>query len=144
MKLIIDIPEEDYIRLRDEGMFGNVTTFKRAVREGIPLEQACEDAIKHFKNVYELSQTLSVSYDFVDEKIQEMLMALKTKPLILSPVTPQPKMGRWVYNKNLSTHYGDVYTCSECGERCLESCYERIEKLPDFCPKCHAKMGVEE
>lgn len=39
MKLIIDIPEEDYIRLRDEGMFGNVTTFKRAVREGIPLEQ---------------------------------------------------------------------------------------------------------
>lgn len=37
MRLIIDIPEEDYIRLRDEGMFGNVTTFKRAVREGIPL-----------------------------------------------------------------------------------------------------------
>ena len=33
MKLIIDIPEEDYTRLRDEGMFGNVTTFKRAVRE---------------------------------------------------------------------------------------------------------------
>ena len=46
MKLIIDIPEEDYIRLRDEGMFGNVTTFKRAVREGIPLDQEpCVDAI---------------------------------------------------------------------------------------------------
>lgn len=37
MQLVIDIPEEDYIRLRDEGMFGNVTTFKRAVREGTPL-----------------------------------------------------------------------------------------------------------
>ena len=37
MRLVIDIPEEDYIRLRDEGMFGNVTTFKRAVREGTPL-----------------------------------------------------------------------------------------------------------
>ena len=37
MQIVIDIPEEDYIRLRDEGMFGNVTTFKRAVREGTPL-----------------------------------------------------------------------------------------------------------
>ncbi len=53
MKLVIDIPEEDYIRLRDEGMFGNVSTFKRAVREGIPLPKRhgrliilSEDAIK--------------------------------------------------------------------------------------------------
>ena len=45
MKLVIDIPEEDYIRLRDEGMFGNVTTFKRAVREGIPLDQEPCDAV---------------------------------------------------------------------------------------------------
>ena len=45
MKLMIEIPEEDYIRLRDEGMFGNVTTFKRAVREGIPLEQEPCDAV---------------------------------------------------------------------------------------------------
>lgn len=37
MQIIIDIPEEDYIRLRDEGMFGNVTTFKQAVRNGTPL-----------------------------------------------------------------------------------------------------------
>ena len=43
MKLVIDIPEEDYIRLRDEGMFGNVTTFKRAVRDGIPLAEVIED-----------------------------------------------------------------------------------------------------
>ena len=57
---------------------------------------------------------------------------------------PQPKIGRWIYNKNLTTHYGDVYICSECGERCIESCYERIEKLPDFCPKCHTKMEVKE
>ena len=37
MQIVIDIPEEEYIRLRDEGMFGNVTTFKRAVRDGISL-----------------------------------------------------------------------------------------------------------
>ena len=50
MKLIIDIPEEDYTRLRDEGMFGNVTTFKRAVREGIPLEQApCEMTAEEYR-----------------------------------------------------------------------------------------------
>ena len=37
MQIVIDIPAEDYIRLRDDGMFGNVTTFKRAVREATPL-----------------------------------------------------------------------------------------------------------
>lgn len=55
MKLIIDIPEEDYIRLRDEGMFGNVTTFKRAVREGIPLPKGhgrlidADEYAKHYE-----------------------------------------------------------------------------------------------
>ena len=45
MQIVIDIPEEDYIRLRDEGMFGNVTTFKRAVREGTPLPKGHGDLI---------------------------------------------------------------------------------------------------
>lgn len=51
MKLIIDIPEEDYIRLRDEGMFGNVTTFKQAVREGIPLaeQEPCEMTAEEYR-----------------------------------------------------------------------------------------------
>jgi hypothetical protein len=56
---------------------------------------------------------------------------------------PQPKIGHWVYNKNLSTGYGDVYTCSECDCRYKESCYDHINKLPDFCPNCHTKMEVE-
>ena len=62
----------------------------------------------------------------------------------LPPVTPAEKVGQWIYNKNLSSYYGDVYICSECGCRCLESCYDHINKLPDFCPKCHTKMEVEE
>ncbi len=88
MKLMIEIPKEDYIHLRDEGMFGNVTTFKRAVREGIPLEQEpSEDAVKYFDNIYKLSQTCGVTYDFIFDRVQEIETMIKTLP----PVTPAEK-----------------------------------------------------
>ena len=63
MQIVIDIPEEDYIRLRDEGMFGNVTTFKRAVREGIPLaeQEPCDDAISRQAVLNEIYNTDGIS-----------------------------------------------------------------------------------
>ena len=37
MKIVIDIPEEDYIRLKEHGMFGRVDVFKNAVRDAVVL-----------------------------------------------------------------------------------------------------------
>ena len=85
MKIVIDIPEEDYIRLRDEGMFGNVTTFKRAVRDGIPLEPApCEDAISrqaelsHAKK--ERGNGHEQPFDYVEVDVIKKLPSVKQEP----------------------------------------------------------------
>lgn len=37
MQIVIEIPEEDYLRLKEKGMFGKVDVFKRAIRNGTPL-----------------------------------------------------------------------------------------------------------
>ena len=37
MKLIIELPEEDYIRIKETGVIGKVDVFKRAIRNGIVL-----------------------------------------------------------------------------------------------------------
>ena len=34
MKLIIEIPEEDYIRIKETGVIGKVDVLKRAIRNG--------------------------------------------------------------------------------------------------------------
>ena len=39
MKIVIDLPEEDYIRLKEKGMFGRVDVFKKAVKNAIPLPE---------------------------------------------------------------------------------------------------------
>ncbi len=139
MKLIIDIPEEDYIRLRDEGMFGNVTTFKRAVREGIPLaeQEPCTDAISREDALQALCKAVHKNDDTVPCRNQIVsCLWNKTKVqdyaeeiLKLSPVTPVgQKAGHWV-------SIGDFECrCSECHLWC----YKRNRSR--YCPSCGAKM----
>ena len=43
-------------------------------------QEPCEDAIKYFHIVNELSETLGVSYNFVNEKIREAIIAFKVLP----------------------------------------------------------------
>ena len=161
MKLVIEIPEEDYIRLRDEGMFGNVTTFKRAVREGIPLEQEpCGDAIsredalqalckavhKNDDTIPCLNQRVSCLWD--KTKVQDYAEEI----LKLPPVTPAEKVGQWIDdNKDeIDAQYGrHLYRCQICNKYAeyfvggTEDWWD-IEK-PNYCPSCGAKMQeVEE
>ena len=49
--------------------------------------------------------------------------------------TPQPKKGRWI-----KQNYGWNWQCSECGFVTPPSAKE----IFTFCPKCGAKMEVEE
>ena len=37
MQIVIDIPEEEYKRMKEKRMFGNVTTWKDAICNGTPL-----------------------------------------------------------------------------------------------------------
>lgn len=43
-------------------------------------QESCEDAIKYFNNIYELSRTLGVPYSFIADEIKEIEKALKALP----------------------------------------------------------------
>ena len=120
MKLIIDIPEEDYIRLRDEGMFGNVTTFKRAVREGIPLEQEpCADCISRQATIDAVK-----GWETVPVKVLEMMPS----------VTPVEKVGYWIpVSERYPTDANKSYlVCYEDGCITIEHLYFDGDGNPFF------------
>lgn len=86
MKLLIDISKEDYIRLRDEGMFGNVTTFKRAVREGIPLSES-EDCVSRKA----VNKIINKWLSHPDYELKDGIYDMTEKIHKLPPVTPAEK-----------------------------------------------------
>lgn len=51
MKIVIDIPEDEYKRLKVEGMFGNITTFKQAIKS-VPLEPCGDISGTIIENIY--------------------------------------------------------------------------------------------
>ena len=124
-------------------------------------QEPCDDAKKYFKIIYELSQTLGVSYDFIDEKIKEIIPALK-KPSISEdgtltvnvedgskvsrvlvcgdnhfgglyyPEQEPCKVGHWISNAEDDLKISD-YTCSNCKGLSDED--------SDYCPKCGSYNG---
>ena len=58
----------------------------------------------------------------------------------LPPVKPMRKKGKWIYKDSLSTHWTDVYECSECGNTCRITTYNHDSQLTDYCSKCGAEM----
>ena len=55
-------------------------------------------------------------------------------------VTPKVREGKWVYNDSRSSHWTDVYECSECKATYRITTYNLESELPDYCPNCGAKM----
>lgn len=67
-------------------------------------------------------------------------MEMRNEIANLPNITPQPKMGHWIYSKAVNTSEIIWSECSECkdGER---GCAKRMK----YCPNCGAKMQeVEE
>lgn len=166
MKIIIDIPEEDYKHLAYANHFKLRSYIEsgEVVKEDALEQEPCDDATKYFKIIYELSQTLGVSYDFIDEKIKEIIPALK-KPSISEdgtltvnvedgnkvnrvlvcgdnhfgglyyPEQEPCKVGHWISNAEDDLKISE-YTCSNCKGLSDED--------SDYCPKCGSYNGGAE
>ena len=55
-------------------------------------------------------------------------------------VTPKVREGKWIYQDSRSSHWTDVYECSECKATYRITTYNLESELPDYCPNCGAKM----
>jgi hypothetical protein len=78
----------------------------RAIHDGKALEQQpCEDCISR-------KEVISTIYDNKSDFKNDFAQGFfADKIKALPPVTSQPEVGRWIYDKNI-----DNWKCSECGE----------------------------
>lgn len=102
----------------------NFTAFNMAI-EALSAEP-CDDAISR------QAALDKAAYTETEEGWSGMTVDVKDIES-LPPVTPQPKLGRWIESNDK-----DFYRCSECG------CYWEKDEVKycniDFCPNCGAKM----
>lgn len=101
--------------------------------------QICEDTISRQEAIDSIIKIhpVDTEYDYILYDKVDVMYVLKNLP----PVTPQPKMGRWIVNKY------SIY-CSECGCGALydkvypsESVFGKAIRVKStFCPTCGAKM----
>ena len=68
-----------------------------------------------------------------NEELRKAVERIKQLP----SVQPERKTGHWVYRPEWSK-YGDVWSCSECGEKTSQSVMG--EPRFKYCPMCGAKM----
>lgn len=103
-------------------------------------QQPCEDAISRQAAIKYLCTNMNW-YDEDGEIAddEEKLNAITDLVNGVPPVTPQQKMGHWIYSKAVNTSEIIWSECSECkdGER---GCAKRMK----YCPNCGAKMEAEE
>jgi hypothetical protein len=109
-------------------------------------QESCEDCISRQQAIDKMQELeeedieaygCSIPEGFDGKRAIEALKAL-------SSVHPKPKVGRWIYDKNI-----DNWKCSECGEtpKTMGYCGSAAFMAEHFkhCNHCGAKMGeVEE
>lgn len=131
MKLIIDIADDQYKAVQDGMWCGSLY---EELKNGIPVEQ-CEDCIRREAVMHILDEVggdfdspreAVVPIDYIADMVSD-----------LPSVTPQPKMGKWIYTGDYLTD--GMLKCSECG-------FEHdVSERFSYCPNCGAKMQeVEE
>ena len=106
--------------------------------------QPCEDAISRQEVLDVISELNGISFYETQKDSKECYYEIRNAIKQLQPVTPQPKMGRWIPIEYDGYADGspvwDKWECSECG-------YEHNgdeESLTAFCPDCGRKMEAEE
>ena len=95
-------------------------------------QEPCEDAISR-QWLMECVNEGWIKFDTEEDENRFIHLIRDIAP----PVTPQPKTGKWIYEKNLKQFF-----CNKCGYPSLtdDDKYIYSMDLPNFCENCGAKM----
>lgn len=106
------------------------------------LEEPCDNCVSR----QEVLEQINCWIDSGDYRYTNATDYLRRRINYLSPVTPQQKIGHWVYDEVCSDWYDTVYKCSCCERRIsFTRAYETEDEEDDVYrnyPYCHcgAKM----
>lgn len=111
-------------------MYGALSSNKQMAIDVLVKIQPCEDAISRQAvrdTIFEECSGIKLDIDFA--KVLLLQRAIKA----LHPVTPQPKIGHWIWQTE------DIYRCSECGE---DIHVKEVMNVPQYvlCPICGTRM----
>lgn len=142
MKLIIDIPEETYNKMRrGEALYpadANVAIF--AIETGTPLSES-EDCISRANTIDEVSRIMLDHPLDGYEDGQLVLNTIQDMPPVIpsEKQEPQQRTGRWV-----SYPHQKDRECSICGHSEPYKFADKEAEIFNYCPNCGAKMGGEQ
>ena len=89
--------------------------------------QPCEDCISKTEVIKSIDEREDVNGKVDAESV-------RTDIALMPPVTPQPKTGHWIVDRDDSRRWDKVrFSCSECGS------WQTYGKT-DYCPNCGTKM----
>ena len=70
MKLIMDIPEEEYKRMKEQSMFGKVDIWKQAFKNGTPLDDVKAEIDEQYDRIrpynIDIAEGLEMALDILD------------------------------------------------------------------------------
>ena len=123
---------EMWARCKGEKPSGKVYEEHKLILELLE-QEPCEDCISRQAVI----EGLRTCYDTETKEYSDGSQWINYEDAVaemenLPSVTPQPKIGRWIFDEILDKHY----YCSECKSIGVN--------YWDYCPYCGAKMEVEE
>lgn len=86
MQIVIDIPEEEYRRMKEKSMFGRVDVWKDAIRNGIPLPKGhgdLKDARELLEHIDNMPSELTGDYRRMIRKVLLMEYIKDSLPTII-------------------------------------------------------------
>jgi len=120
--LVHEIDEDPFVR----------TEYRERIHEALKIaikaleQEPCEDAISRQATLDCLTATSLKKFDFI--------LDARDKIKNLPPVTPQPKMGHWIY----TLEDWSKWECSECGFTKRTDVHVKIGYK--YCPNCGIRM----
>ena len=106
----------------------------------------CDDAIsRQIISDYVQShiQEINTGYGDLNKHTNEILRMIVDYIESMPHVTPQQKIGKWIFTKTIFDKYGCTVECLSCHKKWKTYDEIRWKKENKFCHNCGIKMGVE-
>ena len=135
MKLIIDIPTEEYNDIVLQDVY-RLKELGEHIRNGVLVEDATyEDCISREEAIRVAEQGQVQGYEWQFKKL-----------CTLPSVQPQRLKGTWIVDKGIKRNNVYCYTvhCDKCGHFWDYSTDKKDSIPSDYCPNCGAKMAESE
>lgn len=103
-------------------------------------QEPCENAINRNDTLHNIDKKVESYRKILKHPVVKRIMDMDEEQEQIDSVTPQPKMGRWIFEGN------QCFSCSSCGRIYTQKIFECLKlhkydsDFPNNCPNCGTRM----